>query len=320
MLSILFGRQMTDSNDKASFQSDNLQRFIFDNADIRGEWVHLTDTWQHVISRRQYPEAIQGILGEMMAAASLLAATVKIDGRLVLQIKSEGPVKVMMVECTSDNSLRAYAQWDREAAMTKKMSLATLTGKGTLAISIEVKDAVKPYQGIVSLDGGSVSRLLETYFKQSEQLSTRIWLAADDHVTAGLLLQQLPSAAESSEDEAESWSRISQLASTIDLTELRTLSASTLLHRLFHEESCRLLATDQMRFACNCSRQRVAKTISLLGEQDAMALLEEQGDIEVACEFCNEHYYFDKSDVVSIFIHSGTGSDSGLSIDSNTVH
>ncbi|MCL4170728.1 UNVERIFIED_CONTAM: hypothetical protein GTU68_056939 [Idotea baltica] len=226
----------------------------------------------------------------------------------------------MMVECTSDKTLRAYAQWDRDAKMAKKTSFHKLTGHGTLAISIEVNGAAKPYQGIVSLNGGSVSALLETYFKQSEQLMTRIWLTADENVAAGLLLQQLPRADDSSEDEAESWSRISQLASTVNLSELRELDVTTLLHRLFHEESCRLLAADKMRFACNCSRQRVANTISLLGEQDAMALVEEQGDIEVACEFCNEHYYFDKSDVASIFIHFDTGSDSSSSFDSNTVH
>ncbi|MFT7234723.1 MAG: molecular chaperone Hsp33 [Methylophagaceae bacterium] len=307
---------MKDSNNNESFQSDSLQRFIFDNAEIRGEWVHLTSAWQAVTSRRHYPQPIQRALGEMMAAAALLAATVKIDGRLVLQVKSQGSVNLMMVECTSDNTLRAFAQWDQEATLADDASLYDLTGSGTLAISIEVTAAAQPYQGIVSLNDTSVAALLENYFKQSEQLSTRVWLSADKEVAGGLLLQQLPNPDKSSEEEAESWSRISQLASTVSQNELMTLGPGTLLHRLFHEEECRLLATTKMRFACSCSRERVANTINLLGHQDAMDLVQEQEKIEVACEFCNEHYYFDKADVALIFAHAGAST----IFDSDTLH
>ena len=307
---------MKKSNEPVSFQSNSLQRFIFDNAAIRGEWVHLQETWQEVTSRRQYPIAIQRALGEMMAAAALLAATVKIDGRLVLHIKSEGVVDLMMVECTSEDTLRAFAQWDEDQTISNDAELADLTGEGTLAITIEVGVAAQPYQGIVRLDGRAISGLLETYFQQSEQLSTRVWLAADDKVAGGMLLQQLPSADDTSEIEAESWSRISQLASTVSQDELRMIGAGTLLHRLFHEEECRLLSITELEFACNCSRERVANTISLLGQQDAMALVEEQEQIEVACEFCNEHYYFDKADVALIFAHAGAST----IFDSDTLH
>lgn len=282
-----------------SFKSDNLQRFIFDNAPIRGEWVHLTESWQHVLERREYLAAIQTLLGEMMAAAALLAATVKIKGRLVLQIKSTGPVTLMMVECTSDNTLRAFAQWDGEIA--DNASLAEITGTGSLAITIEVEGAKQPYQGVVSLDGDSIASVLEVYFQQSEQLETRIWLAASENNVAGLFLQQLPSDNSEKQDDQENWSRISQLAATVTKTELLELGMGTLLHRLFNEEQCRLLATTELQSSCNCSRECVAETISLLGEQDAVKLLEEQGDIEVACEFCNEHYYFDKVEVAQIF-------------------
>lgn len=308
---------MNETDDAVSFQSDNLQRFIFDNAEIRGEWVHLHETWQHVTSRREYPVAIQNLLGQMMAAAGLLAATVKIEGRLVLQIKSSGPVSLMMVECTSDNTLRAFAQWDEAAGdIADDAKLSEVTGEGTLAITIEVNGANKPYQGIVSLDGGSIAELLETYFRQSEQLETRVWLAANAHSVAGLLLQQLPSAEQNNAKQAESWSRISHLASTVTNPELLDLGAGTLLHRLFHEEECRLLTATALAFACNCSRERVATTIGLLGQQDAMDLVEEQDNIEVACEFCNEHYYFDKADVVLIFTEASVST----TFDSKTVH
>jgi molecular chaperone Hsp33 len=307
---------MKESNDTPSFQSDSLQRFIFDNAAIRGEWVHLHDTWQAVTSRRSYPVVLQTLLGEMMSAAALLAATVKIDGRLVLQIKSTGPVKVLMVECTSDDTLRAFAQWDEDAALAEDATLVDLTGEGTLAITIEVDGAAQPYQGVVALDGGSIAELLETYFRQSEQLKTRVWLSANSDMAAGLLLQQLPHSERSTEDEEEAWVRISHLASTLSQDELVTLGAGTLLHRLFHEEICRLLTTTILSFACSCSRERVANTINLLGQHDAMELVEEQEKIEVACEFCNEHYYFDKADVALIFAHAGAGT----IFDSGTVH
>lgn len=292
---------MTDTtSESAEFQTDNLQRFLFDDAAIRGEWVHLTESWQHVTSRREYPAAIQRLLGEMMAAAALLAATVKMKGRLVLQIKSSGPVTLMMVECTSENTLRAYAQWDGEVA--DDANLVEVTGEGALAITIDVEGAKQPYQGVVGLQGDSIASVLETYFKQSEQLETRIWLAADSHAAAGLFLQQLPSSEHPhTQDDEEHWSRISQLASTTTATELLELGAGTLLHRLFHEEECRLLTATELSFSCNCSRERVGESIVLLGEQDAHALIEEQGQIEAACEFCNQHYQFDKVDIARLF-------------------
>ena len=305
---------MTDNNtEQAAFQSDNLQRFIFDNAPVRGEWVHLTDTWQQVLQRREYPPAIQRLLGEMMAAAALLTATVKIKGRLVLQSKSSGPVNLMMVECTSDNTLRAFAQWEGDVDDDGTMS--ELTGNGVLAITIDVEGSKQPYQGVVSLEGESISDVLEAYFNQSEQLDTRIWLTADAQRASGLFLQQLPSTEEAKEEDEENWSRLSQLAATITPNELLSLGAGTLLHRLFHEEECRLLDSTELSFACSCSRERVAETITLLGESDANDLLAEQGHIEVACEFCNEHYHFDKVDVATIFTDNSTPSP-----DSTTVH
>ena len=295
------------------FQSDNLQRFIFDNAPVRGEWVHMQDSWQQVLTRREYPPAIKHLLGQMMAAAALLAATVKIKGRLVLQLKSAGPVNLMMVECTSNDTLRAFAQWDGHVADDAPM--VEVTGEGALAITIEVEGAKQPYQGVVSLQGESIAAVLETYFKQSEQLDTKIWLAADENAVAGLFLQQMPSEQQTKEDDEENWSRISQLAATVTKDELLELGVGTLLHRLFHEEECRLLTATELTFSCSCSRERVADTISLLGEQDALNLLEEKGIIEAACEFCNEHYHFDKVDVAQIFADS-VSSDT----DSSTLH
>jgi molecular chaperone Hsp33 len=280
-------------------KSDCLQRFIFDNAPIRGEWVSLQESWQEVLNRREYPTAIRHVLGEMMGAAALLTETVKISGRLVLQIRSEGPVSLLMVECTSKHTLRAFAQWDGEIA--EDMSLQAMTDKGTLAITIEAEGAKQPYQGVVSVQGESIADTLETYFAHSEQLATKIWLCANDHNVAGLFLQQLPSDEAAKQSAEEDWSRISQLAATITDDELLTLEVETLLHRLFHEEQVRLFEPTQLQFACTCSRTRVAETISMLGQQEAEDILDAEGGIEVACEFCNEHYHFDKVDVAEIF-------------------
>jgi len=280
-------------------KSDCLQRFIFDNAAIRGEWVGLQESWQEVLKRREYPPAIRRVLGEMMGAAALLTATVKISGRLVLQIRSEGPVNLMMVECTSDNTLRAFAQWEGDIA--DDAGLSEVTGEGNMAITIEAEGAKQPYQGVVSLQGNSIAETLETYFERSEQLATKIWLHANDHNVAGLFLQQLPSAEADKVAAEEDWSRVSQLAATITDEELLTLEVETILHRLFHEEQVRLFEPTLLKFACTCSRSRVAETISMLGQQEAEEILDAEGGIEVACEFCNEHYHFDKVDVAELF-------------------
>lgn len=283
-------------------KSDCLQRFIFDNAPIRGEWVSLQESWQEVLNRREYPTAIRHVLGEMMGAAALLTATVKITGRLVLQIRSEGPVSLMMVECTSDNTLRAFAQWDGD--ITDELGVADLVGGGTMAITIEAEDAKQPYQGVVSVEGNTIAETLETYFAQSEQLATKIWLYANDHNIAGLFLQQLPSEEAKKEQAEEDWSRISQLASTITDEELLTLEIETLLHRLFNEEQVRLFEPVPLKFACTCSRDRVAETIGMLGQEEAEDILDSEGGIEVACEFCNEHYHFDRVDVTELFTNT----------------
>ncbi|MCC5796675.1 MAG: Hsp33 family molecular chaperone HslO [Methylophaga sp.] len=278
-------------------QQDHLQRFIFDNAEVRGEWVQLKSTWQEVSKQRDYPAPVAHLLGEMLAAAALLTETVKIEGRLVLQIRANGPVSMMMVECTSDHTLRGLANWQGEIADTA--SFSELLGEGTLAITIEVVGAKQPYQGIVSLNGDNLSAVLENYFQQSEQLDTRIWLTADQQAAAGLFLQQLPG--DKKPEQAENWSRINQLASTVTPQELCELDAINLLHRLFHQEPVRLLTTTMLEFACTCSRERVGETIRMLGEAEADDIIEEHGYLEAACEFCNTHYQFDKVDIAQLF-------------------
>ncbi len=280
--------------------TDTLQRFIFKDQPIRGEWVQLDESWREILKRRAYPAIVQQALGEMVAASVLLAATVKMEGRLVLQIKSSGPVSLMMVECTSDHNVRALAQWDN-AALKDELDWQSLIGEGHLAITIETVAAKTPYQGIVSLEGDSLATVIETYFKQSEQLETRLWLSADSEHAGGLLLQQLPGDAEQAEQERDTWETSVQLADTVKDIELRELDVETLLYRLFNEYNVQLLTSDDVRFYCSCSSERVAATLRMLGREEIEGLLAEHESVEVDCEFCNQHYHFDAVDVAKIF-------------------
>jgi len=294
-----------------AIKADHLQRFIFDSAAVRGEWVQLKQTWQTVKIQREYPPAVADLLGQMLAAAALLAETVKISGRLVLQCRTDGPVSLLMVECTSDHTLRGLANWRGEIA--DDASMQELLGEGNLAITIENVGAKHPYQGIVSVQGQSIAEMLEMYFAQSEQLKTRIWLATDENTVGGLLLQQLPE--QDPEQHDENWHRILYLAETITKEELLNLDVVSLLYRLFHEEMVRLLSTTVLEFACTCSRQRVADTIKLLGRQEAEDIITERGFVELACEFCNTHYRFDPVDVAGLF-----SDPLNIQNDSNTLH
>jgi molecular chaperone Hsp33 len=214
------------------------------------------------------------------------------------------------VECTSKNTIRAYAQWEGDIA--DDASLVDVTGEGVLAITLEVEGAKQPYQGIVSIDGeATIASVLETYFEQSEQLKTRIWLSVDQESVAGLFLQELPS--DEHDDDVDAWNRISQLAATVTDEELLGLEPESLLHRLFHEEQCRLLAATELEFACSCSRERVGESIKLIGKEDALSLIEEQGQIEANCQFCNEQYLFDAVDIAQLFADS-------IDLGSDTIH
>lgn len=281
--------------------ADMLKRFIFDDSPVRGEWVQLTQSWQTVLARRTYPVEIERALGEMMAAAVLLTATVKMAGRLVLQIKSTAAVSLLMVECSSDYGVRALAQWDETQSLAGKTWQA-LVGDGHLAITIETEAAKQPYQGVVGLaDTESLATAIDTYFEQSEQLGTRIWLAADGNSAGGLLLQQLPSDTRADAGDDDVWETATQLANTVTAVELRELDAENLLDRLFNEFAVRLLAEDKVIFRCSCSQERVAGTLRLLGQQEINDILAEQGEVEIGCQFCNQHYTFDAVDIAAVF-------------------
>jgi len=275
---------------------DTLSRFLFEHLPIRGEAVRLGSVWQSVIQRHDYPPVLRDLMGELCAAAVLLAATLKLDGSMVLQIHGKGAVKLLVVECSGDLALRATAKWEGEL---KHGTLQDLVGEGRFVITLDPRNGKQAYQGIVPLEGDSIADILQTYMTRSEQLETRLWLAADGDSAGGMLLQKLPERGASPDPDA--WQRATQLGDTLQPQELLTLPADELVHRLYHEEDIRLFAAQPVTFRCTCSRDSVASMLRMIGRQEVDGILAERGKVEVHCEFCNERYVFDSVDVDAVF-------------------
>lgn len=318
-----------------------LHKFIFDGLPVRGAIVRLTDSWQEILQRRAgnkdtgaYPEAVSTLLGEMTAAGVLMQSNIKFNGALVFQVMGDGPVKLAVAEVQSDLSLRATASLVGEASLPLRGQLAPLAelvnahGAGRCAVTLDPKDrqpGQNPYQGVVPLNdgaGGRFERLsdaLQFYMMQSEQLDTVMVLAANDQIAAGLMLQRMPvkgeanlaAATESGEAEHdaqglnEEYNRIATLASSLTQQELLALDVETILRRLFWEEKLLRFApqADEQapRFACTCSRDRVAAMLTSLGEEEVDSIVAERGKIEVGCDFCGQQYQFDAIDAARLF-------------------
>jgi molecular chaperone Hsp33 len=275
--------------------SDTLHRFLFENAPIRGEIVHLDHSWRSVLLRHHYPEPLRNVLGELCAAAVLLAATLKLQGSLILQIQGRGAVQLLVVECTGDLQLRATAHWTGDLT---DGNLREWVGDGRFVITLDPKNGDQAYQGIVALEGDTVSEMLQNYMTRSEQLDTYLCLAADGEQAAGLMLQKLP---EQLEDESDHWSRVCQLADTLKGFELLNLASREVLHRLYHEEDIRLFDPQDVIFNCACSRENVARMLKMLGREEIISIFQERDEVEVFCEFCHQRYAFDAVDAEAVF-------------------
>lgn len=279
---------------------DQLQRFIFDKTDIRGELVRLDQSYQDTLDSHQYPEVVAHLLGEFLSAAVLLSATLKFEGTLILQARSQGQIPVIMAEATSSHKIRAIA---READEASSSDFHTLLANGQLSITIDPRQG-KRYQGIVSLDGNSLSQCIENYFKQSEQLSTRVWLASNGKTASGMLLQELPASDDiDAEQRAISWEHATKLAETLTTEEIQTLPFEQILFRLYHQEQVRLFEPDSLSFECSCSETRMLNALRTIGQQALENMVDELGSIDINCEFCHQHYQFDGNDVGSLFEH-----------------
>jgi len=289
---------------------DTLQRFIFENAAVRGEFVEISDTWRQVQARKAYPVAVRTLLGEMMAAAALLSANLKFNGMLIMQMHGDGPVRLLVVECDSDLQLRATAKLADDAVITDDAGLAELvnaSGQGRFVITLDPKDKVpgqQPYQGIVPLDGDTVAVVIENYMLRSEQLDTKLWLAADASVSRGLLLQKLPhegGTGAQGADDAEAWNHTVVLASTLRKEEMLSTDISTLMRRLFWEETIRVFEPRHPSFHCTCTREKVGNMLKMLGKAEVDSALDELGKLAIDCDFCGQHYDFDKVDCAQLF-------------------
>jgi len=309
---------------------DELHKFIFDGLPVRGMLVRLTGSWRELLQRRDgvrgaapYPPEVRMLLGEMAAAGVLMQANIKFNGALILQVLGDGPVKLAVAEAHPDLSFRTTAKVVGDVPPGARLeALLNVHGKGRCAITLDPKGNLpgqQPYQGVVPLHGDrreplqEVSEVLEHYMLQSEQLDTRLVLAANDEVAAGLLIQRLPVEGEGNlgarnEDEiglSEGFNRIAHLTSTLTKEELLGLDAETLLRRLFWEESVTRFQPLTPRFACTCSRERVRSMLESLGREEVDGIVAERGNVEVGCEFCGTQYRFDAVDAAELFTPPG---------------
>jgi molecular chaperone Hsp33 len=290
---------------------DTLQRFLFDHFPIRGHLVHLDAAWRALIEHREYPDTIRETLGEAVVASLLLAATIKFDGVLSLQLRGDGPMHLLLVQCTSGLGVRGLARY-REAeggskgeGVSGSHKINELIGNGNLTVTLETDDSAQRYQGIVPIEGERLADSLQAYFQNSEQLPTRLWLHADAQGASGMLLQKLPGASSLPPADAalveDAWRRVQLIADTLTPEELRTLADAEILHRLFNEDDLRLFEPSPVYFRCRCSRERVASMLQGLGEAETRGVIAERGKVEVHCDFCNRAYVFDAVDVEQLF-------------------
>jgi molecular chaperone Hsp33 len=303
---------------------DSLHRFIFEHYPIRGHLVHLDASWRALIEHRDYPEVIREALGEAVVASLLLAATIKFDGVLSLQLQGPGPIQLLLAQCTSGLGVRGLARYgeDVESGATAAGGMHELIGAGNLTVTLESDDGSQRYQGIVPVTGARLADSLQIYFENSEQLPTRLWLYADEHGAAGMLLQRLPGEGSvavpgtTAADPAaidDAWRRVQLIGATLTPEELLSLADAEIVHRLFNEDDVRIFEPAPVYFRCRCSRDRVSGMLQGLGETETRSILAERGEVEVRCDFCNRAYVFDAVDVAQLF-NKGVASDAGSSV------
>lgn len=275
-------------------QQDCLRRFLFEEHGVRGEWVRLRDSWQQAKQHQVLVnDAVDSQLGQALAAVVLLSATIKFKGAMIMQIQGSGELTALVAQSSNDRKIRGLVRSD---ASVSGVNLKQMVGEaGRLVLTVESENA-DPYQGIVGVVENTLAEVLKTYFTQSEQLDTCLWLFANKTHAAGLFIQELPS---EKKDKAD-WQRIEMLANTVTADELLTLDCEELLHRLFNQEKVIVYEPEAVEFKCGCSRQKIGGTLSAMGRSELETILRERDDIEVDCQFCGAQYRFDKIDVENL--------------------
>jgi len=279
-------------------EKDCLQRFLFVDTHIRGALVSLDASWQALLQQQSYPDVVQQLLGQLSAACVLLSSTLKFNGSLTTQAQGDGPISMMVVECTTQRTLRGMAKWQ---SGIQPSNLTSLFGSARLAVTIDTINNKSRFQSIIELEGDTLAQTVEKYLQQSEQLATTLLLAASNTQSVGLLLQKLPEPSDIKYANDDNWNRISQLAATLTPEELMALSNQQILHRLFSEDNIQLFDPEPYRFHCSCSRSRVQNMLKSLGVNEIHQLLDDVGLVQVDCEFCGQQYTFDKVDAEALF-------------------
>ncbi|HEX4050056.1 MAG TPA: Hsp33 family molecular chaperone HslO [Steroidobacteraceae bacterium] len=299
-----------------------LRRFVLEHHPVRGFCTRLDEPWSELLRLRSYPPAVQVLLGEALTASVLLAATLKFQGTLSLQLEGQGPLRLLLAQCTHDFRVRAVAELREGAWLSAEETASTpqsttppavadaiaetaafgeLVGSGRLAVTVEAHERAARYQGIVALEGGSLAACLESYFASSEQLPTRIALSASATQASGLLVQKMPGAVAQGEALAarsqQAWEEIEHQLSSLPLPMLQSAPAEALLQQLCGRHDVRLFSPTAVRFECRCNWERVTGLLRSLGAEELRSILAEQGAITVTCEFCSRPYRFDAIDV-----------------------
>lgn len=274
--------------------NDDSYRFLFQNADIRGETVILDNVLKDLLATHEYGPGVQKLLGEFAAATVVISNNLKFDGKVVLQGRGDGPISLIMVECSSDGHIRGIA---RGALDAPEGSLRTHLAEGVLTLTIEPEIGQR-YQGIIAIQRDELADVLSDYFAQSEQLATKFWLSTRAGASAGLMLQQLPKQSVTSEEaRLDQWQTLCALADTMTPDELLDTETDRLLFRLFNEWDVKRFKPKRIRFSCNCSRDRSLNAIRLLPDHEITELFEEQQTVTMNCEMCGESYHFTRNDV-----------------------
>ncbi|BCE02975.1 Hsp33 family molecular chaperone HslO [Marinicellulosiphila megalodicopiae] len=277
--------------------TDQSQTFLFDDTAIRGQIIHLNQSYLDVVDKKNYPTKIRHMLGEFLASVTALSSTLKFEGSLILQAKSQGQVRLIMAECKNREFVRAICHFDENFDEDKP-----LFEQGNLALTLEPLKG-KPYQSLIALHEDNIAKGIEEYYLQSEQIKTSFKIAVNDNQASAMMIQAMPLFANNSslQIEDESYNRVSYLFSTLKDKEILELPNQEILYRLFHEETVRVYDPKDLSFKCGCSRKRCENAVINLGLEDAKLLIQEQGKISVDCQFCNQHYSFKDSDLAEIF-------------------
>ncbi|CEG58875.1 Hsp33 family molecular chaperone HslO [Legionella fallonii] len=277
-------------------ESDTIQRFIFEHANIRGEVVHIEHTYQTIMKQRNYPSMVKNLLGEAIISCLLLASSIKFEGNLSLQFQGDERLPLLLVQCDHELNIRAFAKY---AEHLEIIDYATAFLQGQMVLTINQYKQTQIYQSMVPLQSTSMSENLMAYFAQSEQIATRVWLAVNEDMAAGMLLQLMPG--QDTEQREQFWEYAVQLGQTVSEQELLTLDNQTLLYRLYNETDVRIFESRPTHFRCHCNVEKMKQVITILGEEEAQEILKEQGAIEINCDFCNKKYSFDPIDVTLLF-------------------